>query len=955
MISLPEQDLAAEVLALPGPEAQRRFLSAHPDALTEALAWALKRYADRFLRADLQRALATADLLYHMAELTGDPAHRALGLLAEANARSIGQGDYPRGIALYDEAAALYAAAGRPADQARSQVGKVGALLNLGRFAEAQAVGQWASEVLERHAAWQPLATLTMNLAVAHAEQGQDAEALPLLDRAGELYQRLGGPDGEAGWVWTQQNRSEVLRNLGRFEASIQASQTACAALDALGQPAEAARARQNLALTYFVLGRYNEALALLDQVRAVFLEDGRLPDAMLVELSISTCLLRLRRFSEVMEKCARVRTHFGQLGTQRFAAQAIVLEGIALAELGRYPEALASLDEARTRFQAEGNQVWTASADLEAAAVWLRQDQPEAAQTAARACAAVFQTFGLPVEEAQAHLIAARAALRLDDRARVRSLVDQVLAIGAQLKVPSLTYRGHALHGGLAEAEGDLNAALLAYDQALRDVENLRGRLMVEFRAGFLEDKEAIYRAASRVCLALGEPARGLEYAERAKSRALLDLVAQRLDLRLQAKDAQAEPLVADLLRLRAERDQLYRRWEGAPPAEDPGALEQADRQRARAEGLALEARMTDLWHRLLIHNADYAREAALWTVRTEPIQPYLEPGAVLVAYAALEAGLVAYVVTAEAVHARQLALDPDRLTQALAALHQNFQTVPTAPPAQRATLAAGAQNLLGRLYQWLWAPIADLVAGYPQVLVVPHGPLHYVPFHALHDGRAFLLEQCTLTYLPAASFLRYSREARPAPGGLAAFGHSHQGRLPHAVAEAQAVAARLGGAAWVEGQATRAEFLRRAGACRVVHLAAHGDFRLDNPLFSGLALEDGWLTTLDIFNSRLPAGLVTLSACDTGRNVIGGGDELLGLMRAFLCAGAASVALTFWEVEDASTSQLMASFYEALAQGAPKGAALRSAQLALRGSGPYAHPYFWAPFFLVGDYGPL
>jgi CHAT domain-containing protein len=167
--------------------------------------------------------------------------------------------------------------------------------------------------------------------------------------------------------------------------------------------------------------------------------------------------------------------------------------------------------------------------------------------------------------------------------------------------------------------------------------------------------------------------------------------------------------------------------------------------------------------------------------------------------------------------------------------------------------------------------------------------------------------------------------------------------------------VAARLGGEAVVEGRATRAEFLRRAESCRVLHLAAHGDFRADNPLFSGLALEDGWLTTLDIFNVRLPAALVTLSACDTGRNVIGGGDELLGLMRAFLCAGAASVALTFWEVEDASTGQVMAGFYGRLSAGETKAAALRAAQLALRQDAAYAHPYFWAPFFLVGDYGAL
>ena len=165
-------------------------------------------------------------------------------------------------------------------------------------------------------------------------------------------------------------------------------------------------------------------------------------------------------------------------------------------------------------------------------------------------------------------------------------------------------------------------------------------------------------------------------------------------------------------------------------------------------------------------------------------------------------------------------------------------------------------------------------------------------------------------------------------------------------------------------EDQATQAEFRRIVPECHTLHLAAHGDFRFDNPLFSGLILADGWLTTMDIFNLRLKASLVTLSACQTGRNVIGGGDELLGLMRAFLGAGAASVVLTLWAVEDHSTAQLMEIFYKKLTDGYSKGAALREAQLqfiraddnaSIEEAGNYTHPYFWAPFFLVGDIGIL
>jgi CHAT domain-containing protein len=145
---------------------------------------------------------------------------------------------------------------------------------------------------------------------------------------------------------------------------------------------------------------------------------------------------------------------------------------------------------------------------------------------------------------------------------------------------------------------------------------------------------------------------------------------------------------------------------------------------------------------------------------------------------------------------------------------------------------------------------------------------------------------------------------------------------------------------------------------------LATHGEFREDNPLFSGLEFLDGWLTTLDVFNTPLNASLVTLSACHTGRSLVGGGDELLGLMRAFLAAGADSLVMTHWAVDDHTTALLMRKFYEQLAAGQSKGTAIQMAQKALlRGLSDnistddscFAHPFFWAPYFLVGQSGPL
>jgi CHAT domain-containing protein len=294
---------------------------------------------------------------------------------------------------------------------------------------------------------------------------------------------------------------------------------------------------------------------------------------------------------------------------------------------------------------------------------------------------------------------------------------------------------------------------------------------------------------------------------------------------------------------------------------------------------------------------------------------------------------------------------------------LQLNLRAVPNSQPHQIPGLIANAQGILQQLHRMLMAPLEGLVRDIPTLILVPHGSMHYLPLHALHDGQRYLIEQHEITQLPGASLLRFCCR-RPILGqGLLAFGHSYQGRLPHALREANAIAGLLDGEAVLEEAATYQYLKDSVAGRRVLHLAVHGDFRPDNPLFSGLALADGWLTTLDIFGLRLNASLATLSACQTGRHVIGGGDELLGLMRALIYAGAASLVLSLWSVEDRSTAQLMETFYRQLAQGKSKVDALRQAQVGFirstselaAQSHAYAHPYFWAPFFLVGDPGPL
>ncbi|GHO44772.1 CHAT domain-containing protein [Ktedonospora formicarum] len=261
------------------------------------------------------------------------------------------------------------------------------------------------------------------------------------------------------------------------------------------------------------------------------------------------------------------------------------------------------------------------------------------------------------------------------------------------------------------------------------------------------------------------------------------------------------------------------------------------------------------------------------------------------------------------------------------------------------------------------LIAPIAEyLPEAEGHVTVVPYGILHQVPFHALYDGAQFLIERLRVNYLPASSLLLDPRgvdlERMPLGGEALVMGCSGHSSLPSALQEARTIADLLHSHCYLEEEATIERLRTRAQGCSLVHLATHGHSRLDAPNFSSIVLADGYLNAIDAFSLPLQGcELVTLSGCETGLALSGGGDEQLGLGRAFIAAGARSLVMSIWPVEDSATNQLMGIFYQYLLQGESKIQALRLAQQAMlqHADSLYRHPYFWAAFRLVGSIDAL
>ncbi|MGB0387268.1 MAG: CHAT domain-containing protein [Ardenticatenaceae bacterium] len=973
-----------QLLALPELADQEQVLNSNRALLADAafadeIVNLLRAEVRQLVRQNISRCLEVVELMFLFATMSDHPLHRALALYTAGSVQFIGQGKYQEALDLLEEAFQIYDAHDMPIDKANVIILKMGVLANLGRYEESLAVAEWARDVFTKHAEWQKLTGLNINLATIYMRLGKDKETLNLLDKTVTIF-RKNGTGNHRYLSWIQQNRATSLRHLGRFQDAIHASQAAITTLSKMEQDAEVMRARQNLALTYFVLGRYNESLQILEEVREFFLKDDRQRDAIMVELFISDGLLYLRRFREAIETCQHVRERFTQRGLTTEVALALLNLARAHAGLGQdtrlkpkereaqFANALDALTEARKIFEAQGNQKALMLISVERALVLYHQGHVQESLTTAERSIDFFQQNSRLLEEAKARLVAAQAAIQLADQRTAAVHLQAARLIADQANLPVIRYQCDELRGDLFQQQKKLSDALAAYEEAIKRVELLKGRMMVEFRVDFAAHHQTIYQKAVAVCLEQEQFAQALDYAERAKSRALLDLLAQRLDLSIQAKQESDLPLVEELRGLRSERDRLYRRLESAEDIRRSDLVPVDPEQLKIYQKVAqYEEEITKLWQRLMIRNADYARDAALWQVHTEPMAQTLPADTLLLEYFIVQEQLIVFLVTSDGVQVQPLPAKVGQISRLAEFFKMNRQrAVPNISNTRLIeALRRQGEGLLQKLYNCLVAPFAEQLASYKRLIIVPHDFLHHLPFHALHDGHSFLIETHEIAYLPNSTLHRYCQPAPAQPTRFVSLGYSNEQKLPYAVSEAQQMAQIMKGKAYVEQEATLTRLRQEAPHAQILHLATHGDFNENNPLFCGLNMAGGeQLATIDLFSLRLSASLVTLSACQSGRNVIGGGDELLGLMRGFLAAGAASLLLTHWPVEDQSTSILMELFYQQLAQGVPKATALRHAQLQFirpeqashkKIRPAYKHPYFWAPFFLVGHTGAL
>lgn len=259
----------------------------------------------------------------------------------------------------------------------------------------------------------------------------------------------------------------------------------------------------------------------------------------------------------------------------------------------------------------------------------------------------------------------------------------------------------------------------------------------------------------------------------------------------------------------------------------------------------------------------------------------------------------------------------------------------------------------------QWkMWAklvePISTVVRPTDIVCLIPNNLLHYLPLHALPIDGGPLIAFNPVVYTPSASILRFCAGGKHDRRRKAlVFGDSRED-LAGARKEALAVSHLFNTEPFIGTQATKVFWVKEASEADFIHIACHGEFDPEFPLASRILLAgEESISAYEVFGQSIHAELVTLSACQTGVSENRPGDELMGLVRAFLYAGASSTLASLWGVDDEATQHLMIRFYGLLLdKGLSKAQALQQAQMEVRAIAGWSHLYYWAPFVLIGDW---
>ncbi len=528
--------------------------------------------------------------------------------------------------------------------------------------------------------------------------------------------------------------------------------------------------------------------------------------------------------------------------------------------------------------------------------------------------------------------------------------------SLAEKLFIPDVEWRARRLIGRVFEEQNRIEQSIQSYTRALEIIETMRSQIKVEeFKSGFIDDKLVVYHELVDLYLKMDMPGKALEIVERAKSRNFVDLLANR-DIKFsgdfdEAKFAQGKALEEDMRRIQNEISRLLIKGQNMTVAEKQ-ILDDLEIQLA-----GMKTDYEEFLIELKSENPELAEMIHVEPLGSDSLQSVLPDSVLIIEYFYTENQMYIWAISKNRLVVEKQSISNQRLVERVNYFRSAMKN-------QQAV-----NSIARELYDLLIAPLENELSNHRYCVFVPHGVLHYLPFAALmDDNKHYLIENYALSLVPSSMvFLICLEKGQNFIDGknwrtnILAFGNPDlkdaRFELPFAEKEVESIELLYPDVTSFIGQnATETRFNEFCNEANAILLSCHGEFDAANPLFSSLLLSaddanDGFLQAHEIFGLEMDSYLIAMSACETGLASISVGDEVIGLSRSFIYAGASSLLSSLWKVDDLATAVMVKRFFRYLKQGHSRALALQLALNFVR-TKINSHPVYWAAFNLTGDF---
>jgi CHAT domain-containing protein len=855
-----------------------------------------------------------------------DPIAKAKLTLARAHSlREIGL--YKDAIDEYTRAARLFEKQKMIDESWRTSIGKMDALDQMGRYREALNLAERTAKYFRTSSKpfWE--AKIFANAGNIYQHLGQYDQALKYYQKA---YPILSKEQPGDGYILRFNEATSYLCS-GNPETAVQLLKSCQDYFQKQNLSSFLARTHYNIAYGFYLKGKYHDALFHLNEARSQLV---RLKDRSFLAscyLDEAEIYLRLNQIDEAVTRARKARNSFSTLGMPYELAESNAFIGIALMRQKRISSAVPFLKDARKYFERQGNQVKAAEMEIQIALAFWDRKKWALANSHLQNAYKRFRKAKIVSQMMTTITYLAELELERGNIAKAMQWLHKVSSWITRVQLPWILLPYYQALGRTQFLSGKNGRTAL--NQAIKLTESMRGEIPAEdLRISYLEDKLAPYHLLiNHDLLSFGKAgvparhaARSFELTERARSRVLQDMLQGSLQF--------DERLATELNAIRSES---WRR----------NVSDSADSRSSQES----EKRIVQMLRRTQRLNS--AKDTKL--PKFSDIKKLLLPGQCILSFYRIGDTLHAFVI------------DNDGIT-AFPNLARNSELIPSwhflrfqidRGQIDPQNSLASCDSHLHTLYKQLFAPLMGKLQNAKMITVIPHGWLHALPFHCLRDEQGYLADRFKFSYAPSVSVYAhcnqiFSTGARASlPANALIIGHSdaHAPWIDQEVSEIQKL---FPAAKTFSSDSARSEILlENSSDAGVIHISSHGRFLPSQPFQSGIKLSDGWFTLPQIYQLRLNSKLVTLSGCETGTSEVTAGDDLVGLTRGFLYAGASSLLVSLWRVFDASTATFMKHFYSKFTSGSSLSDSWQHALLQTKAEWP--HPYYWGAFILMGSAG--